>query len=372
MAFPISVLRIMSDITKPYDAVIIGAGLTGSAAAIHLVSAGKSVCLIEKTKAAHHKVCGEFLSHEAVAYLDALGLDVNTLGAVPITKMRLVKGAHIAQSSLPFQAYSVSRYVLDETLINLAIKAGVKVERGVTITDISNDNGWHVSGGHFTAHGKALFLATGKHDVKGWQRPEGVKNDYIGLKMHYQMDDNTISNSTEVVMFHGGYAGLQPIENGRANLCLVIEKQRFKTLGSNWKSLVKMLMQDTPYLKTILSNAKPLWDKPLAIYGIPYGFVHMPEQNTPQNLYRLGDQMAVIPSFAGGGMAIALYTAKCAVDSYLNNTDYNPADLKYHIQKSTWLGRMMASNIGQTILMMLARLYPKLLTKTAHYTRLKR
>lgn len=376
MAFSIPVLCVMPEIAKKYEAVIVGAGLAGAAAAIHLSRAGKSVCLIEKSSAAHNKVCGEFLSHEAVSYLDELGLDIKTLGAVPINKMRLVKGRHCVQAPLPFQAYSLSRYVLDETLIDLAKKSGVKVKRGVTITNMSKSKIWQVKGDNFTAHGNALFLATGKHDVKAWQRPDGVKNDYIGFKMHYDLNSaayDVISGHSDVIMFSGGYAGVQPIENGRANLCLVIEKNRFKALGLDWDALLKVLMQDSPHTNFILRDAKPCWDKPLAIYGIPYGFLNKPRQGLAADLYRLGDQMAVIPSFAGGGMAIALYTAKLAVENYLDKIDYTEiafVNLKSHIQKSTWLGRIMASRVGQYFLMTTARICPNLLTLTAHYTRL--
>lgn len=62
-----------------------------------------------------------------------------------------------------------------------------------------------------------------------------------------------------------------------------------------------------------------MWDKPLAVFGIPYGFVHK-DSNTTPGLYRLGDQIAVIPSFSGDGMAIALHTATFAVRAIYKKT----------------------------------------------------
>jgi flavin-dependent dehydrogenase len=61
---------------KSWDAIIIGGGLAGSAAAIELARAGKKVLLLEKEGQAHHKVCGEFISCEAEYYLSALGFDL--------------------------------------------------------------------------------------------------------------------------------------------------------------------------------------------------------------------------------------------------------------------------------------------------------
>ena len=51
------------------EIAIIGGGLAGSSAACVLARAGRPVLLIERTAEPHHKVCGEFLSIEAQAYL---------------------------------------------------------------------------------------------------------------------------------------------------------------------------------------------------------------------------------------------------------------------------------------------------------------
>lgn len=66
------------------DVAIIGGGVAGAAAACHLAAAGKSVVLFEKEGVPRHKVCGEFISAEAQAHLDILGIDHADLGAAPI------------------------------------------------------------------------------------------------------------------------------------------------------------------------------------------------------------------------------------------------------------------------------------------------
>jgi menaquinone-9 beta-reductase len=47
---------------------------------------------------------------------------------------------------------------------------------------------------------------------------------------------------------------------------------------------------------------------------IPYGYIR---RTTENGLYCIGDQQAVIPSFTGDGISIALHTARCAVAAYL-------------------------------------------------------
>jgi flavin-dependent dehydrogenase len=63
-----------------------------------------------------------------------------------------------------------------------------------------------------------------------------------------------------------------------------------------------------------LEGAEPLLDKPIAITHNSYGYIR---RTTEDELYCIGDQAAVIPSFTGDGISIALHTARRAVGSYL-------------------------------------------------------
>jgi flavin-dependent dehydrogenase len=94
---------------------------------------GTSVTLIEREPTPRHKVCGEFLSGEALEDLHALGIDVASLGAVPIDYVRLAAARRAAEAPLPFPAASLTRKALDTALIAEAIAAGVRVERGRSV-----------------------------------------------------------------------------------------------------------------------------------------------------------------------------------------------------------------------------------------------
>src|ERR1700733_3768627 len=87
--------------------LVIGGGLAGSTMGIRLAAAGRRVTLLERELKAHHKVCGEFLSREAVAYLEQLGVDAIALGAQTIRTVRLTARNQVVKTNLPFTALSV-------------------------------------------------------------------------------------------------------------------------------------------------------------------------------------------------------------------------------------------------------------------------
>ncbi len=363
-----------------HDVIIIGGGVTGAAAAIQLARAGKKALLLEKETQAHHKVCGEFISFEAEHYLKDLGLDLPSLSAERINNMRLIHGKKSVTSSLPFTASSLSRFALDDALLEQASSLNANVMRGVTVNKlIQRSMGWSVetSQGEFNAN--AVFLATGKHDLRGWSRPSGNQNDFIGFKMHFRLHESkraSLSDHVEIILFKGGYAGLEPVEDNKANLCLVVKKSDYIACGKNWQSLLGNLLSATPYLSDQLADSTPCWDKPLAVYGIPYGFLHSPEAWEPPNLYRIGDQIAVIPSFSGEGISIALHTAHKAVSAYLNSDAvvYHHAmkkELSTQIKMSSLLSYVASSWLGRCAIILTCRISPQLLKIFALKTRIK-
>ena len=284
--------------------LIIGGGLAGCAASIDLALAGLNPCLIERNPDPHDKICGEFLSGEAVAALAGLGVDARALGAVPITRVELWAGRRQAAARLPFPALSLSRRVLDAHLVARSTKLVAEFHGGVAVNQISGDT-VRTSGGDIAA--RPIFLATGKHDVRGHPRPAGP--DQIGLKQYFAAPalHRQLAGTVRVVFFDGGYAGLQPVEGGRLNLCLLADGPLYRDLG-NWDALLAHLLAQ-PGLAA-LGDAQPLLAKPLAIARVPYG--HLAQPAGDDGLWRLGDQAAVIPSFCGDGMGIALESGRLA------------------------------------------------------------
>jgi len=352
------------------DTVIVGGGLAGGAAAALLAQGGLRPLLLERTMGEHDKVCGEFLSTEAQAHLAALGLDAGRLGGSPIDRVRLVSGSRSAEARLPFTALGLTRRRLDAALLDHAVEAGAKIERGVTVRQVDG-TAMATTGGALTP--ATLLLATGKHDVRGAKRDAtGTLDHLIGFKQYYRADAATLRSLAgviEIVLFDGGYAGLQRVEDGLVNLCLLVGRPRFDAAGGGEGLLADLLRE--PHLARRLGNATPLLDRPLTISGVPYGFVHRGSDAA----FRLGDQAGVIPSFSGDGMSIALHSARLAAAAVLGGA--TPAayharfrhDVAAQIARATWLQRAGETVAGRRLLVAGIGLVPSLLRWAAALTR---
>lgn len=311
-----------------YECLVIGGGVAGSTAAYHLSGLGREVALLEKTQGAHHKVCGEFLSFESIEYLNEMGIVLNADAPV-IKHFKLFSPRSNTAFTFPLPGRGISRYKLDEELLNNAKKAGAEVFRGVCMRSCQEEkNGlFKVQTGENDFYARHLFIATGKHDHSKEYKRQGRDDSYLGFKthLHFKSPCNDLKETTILFSFHGGYGGICPIENDMMNFCFVIDKRIFKDLKGGFDSAIAYLRLQNPKLDSILQQAS-LMDRLCAISYIPYGFLR--QQNSTGNVFFAGDQRMVIPSFTGDGMAIALSTAKNCAHEF----DHRQKGLKFQTE----------------------------------------
>ncbi|HEX8419643.1 MAG TPA: FAD-dependent monooxygenase [Sphingomonas sp.] len=294
-------------------ALIVGGGLAGAAAAIGLARAGLPHLLVERQTTTGDALCGGFLSWRTLDALTTLGIEADAIDPRPITGVRLFAGGRSAESRLPRPARSVSRRKLDALLLAQAERVGATVERGVTIRAIDGLTARTADGAEIAA--EALFLASGKRDVRGLARPADARgvDPTLGLRMRLAPSpalDRVLAGQIELHLFAGGYAGLALQEDGSANLCLAVHESRFKA-SNGPAALLAQLAAANPALgeRMALSDGAPVE----AIANVPYGWR---ARQGVASLFRLGDQAGVIPSLAGEGMGIALASGISAAEAY--------------------------------------------------------
>jgi menaquinone-9 beta-reductase len=317
-----------------------------------------------------------------VKYLQQAGIDPTGLGAQPIEKLRLSAKKRVVEMRLPFRALSLSRRVLDAALLQRAEEAGCDVRRGATVQCLARgegswspafapekrrDDGARVVDGWVAkladgteVGGRNIFLATGKHDLRGWTRPAGRHGDLVGFKMHWRLRTAQIEalrGFMDLFLFAGGYGGFSLVEDDLANLCLVFRRSRLRVAGG-WEGLLAALRKENGMVEERLTNGEPAWERPLAISSIPYGYCCANDHG----VWALGDQAAVIPSFTGDGMAIALHSGALAAHMFLAGKSPGEYQRALHAQLrggmsiATWLSRAMVSRSGQHLASFIAPL----------------
>jgi flavin-dependent dehydrogenase len=120
-----------------------------------------------------------------------------------------------------------------------------------------------------------------------------------------------------------------------------------------------------------LADAEPLLQKPLTIAGVPYGYLASPADN----LWRLGDQAAVIPSFCGDGMAIALHSGRLAATMLTAGAGPRAyqhqlrVDVGRQVRLATNTQRLASTRAGRFVLLAGLQAVPALMGVLARWTR---
>lgn len=289
--------------------VIVGGGPAGSAAAIRLLEAGARPLIVERREGGD-ALCGGFLSWRTLDRLHSLGISRDELGGHAVTGLRLFAGKKVRSVQLPAPAMGLSRRRLDGLLLDRARGLGAEV---VHATASFGDGRLGLGNGE-PLESEALFLAAGKHDLRGLPRSrEAAGSDpMMGLRLRVEPSAalrRELAGHIEMHLFPGGYAGVVLQEDGSANICMAVRKSRLAAAQGKPAALLAELAAENPYLGIRLADTPPEsgFD---AVGHVPYGWR---ATETAEGIFRLGDQAGVIPSLAGEGIGIALASAEEAV-----------------------------------------------------------
>ncbi|AWG21731.1 FAD-dependent oxidoreductase [Flavobacterium faecale] len=292
------------------EIAIIGAGLAGLTAAIHLARQGFSVTLFEKNNFPKHKVCGEFISNEVWDYLKTLDLDIESLHPTKINKTLLSTGSGAAiKTNLPLGGFGISRYTLDRYLYQTCLKLGVKIIPSTVVDVLYTDENFIIKTEEGTVYESKIALGSfGKRSNLDLQLKRNFitkKSPWLAVKAHYKLDFP--ADVVSLHNFEGGYCGVSKVENDTVNICYLVRYETFKKY-KNITEFQEMVLSKNPKLKIIFENASLLFDKPLTIGQISF-------ENKPKienHMLMIGDAAGLIHPLCGNGMAMAIHSAKIA------------------------------------------------------------
>ena len=281
-------------------------------AAIALARAGAEPLLIDRDETVGDALCGGFLSWRSAERLRGIGLDLADIGAHPVNRLAIYACEAQAHAQLPETGFGLSRRGLDTAMRALAVNSGAELQ----IDRIRKLSPGIAEGERQEWRSGSIFLAAGKHDVRGMPRPRQSSDPALGLRIRIPAQaglTRLLAGKIELHLFPGGYAGIVLQEDGSANICLALRKSMLAAAGGDPRALLDGMAAEHPHFGQRMTFAAP--DLPIdSIGAVPYGWI---AQETQPGLFRLGDQAAVIPSLAGEGMSIALTSGAMAAKFWL-------------------------------------------------------
>lgn len=345
--------------------VIIGAGPAGCAAAITLARGGVRPLILEKSAEVGDALCGGFLSWQTLQTLDALGIRPR---GHQVTRLRVFSAGQRLDAPLPAPAQGLSRRAMDSALAETAVAAGAGLERDVMVRQLDD----------LVERHEAIFLATGKHDLRGAERPRDTGDPAMGLRIRLPAapgQTRRIGDTIELHMFDRGYAGVELQEDGSANICLALRKSLLTDHGRDPRRLLLDLGRMHPAFGDRLDGFSDGIGID-AVAAVPYGW--RAREGVP-GLFRIGDQCGVIPSLAGEGNGIALASGQSAAAAYLSggaaaSTAWQArfaGKSRRPIGLATAIWRASEGAVGRGLIPLALRLIPSLAPAIARATRIE-
>jgi flavin-dependent dehydrogenase len=309
-----------------FDVAVIGAGPGGSSAAAALAARGWRVLLVERDRLPRHKVCGEFLSPESQGTLHELGLHANLAGLRPVelAEVQLVSQAgRQLVVPLPAPGWGVSRYAMDAELAAAAVRCSATFWQSTTVTGLTCDGDAYVvamrsRGADIAICARSVLMAGGRAvAAKLLANPMPIRPERlnVGIKAHF--DGIAMPNQVDLYLFEGGYVGINPVESGVANVCLLASYAAFAQANKDPVTMFQWIADQNPAFGRRLAGSRLCEETLSTVAAVDTGLPSRPWNG----IACIGDTATMIPPLCGDGMAMALHSATLCVplaDAYLH------------------------------------------------------
>ena len=240
-----------------FDAVIVGAGPAGSAAAILLARAGWTVALVERQRFPRRKVCGECVAASNLPLLEALGVATDFAAAAgpELRRVTLMARDSAVTADLPSAAderfqwgRALGRETLDTLLLAQARRSGAEILQPWSLQAIEGTAGaWQCEirslewGSRLQLHARVIIDAHGSWEDLPSARPlrrlARDAADLFAFKANFR-ESPLEAGLICVLALDGGYGGMVVADGGVATVACCIRRNRLNELrgaatGSN-------------------------------------------------------------------------------------------------------------------------------------------
>lgn len=318
------------NLDKIIDFLIIGGGISGLSVANRLVDLGENPVLIEASEYPSHKICGEFLAPASIPYLQDWDIHPEST----VKKMTFFFKGSTFSFDLPKEAWSISRYVLDNLLMERAKKNGASILSKTKVIDVKQDLSSNetlylisLSNGNLLK-ARHIFVGSGRifQTKKISTFPE---MPYFGFKAHFE--GLNIQNAAEMHLLPNAYLGISQVGNNVFNVAGLLKiKGKVADPISRIESLFNC--PEAKLLKTKLASGKMLFKEWIHTEAPEFGI----KKTSPlKNVYFIGDAAGTIPPATGGGLAMGVTSGYLAADYAVaqNDEGYRTAWKKLYKKK---------------------------------------
>ncbi len=275
------------------DVAIIGAGPAGSTLAALLAQRGIDVALYDRDAFPRDKLCGEFLSYDALPILDSLGVlaEIDKSGAPRIDRCRVVGTSRTYEFAFPHAARGVSRFYLDDLLHRTAQQHGARAIES-TVAELPQ--------------AKVIVGAWGRWGRFDQQLNRKFIRDHshrnFGFKRHYRPGGG---NTIELYSFKRGYLGVNAVEGGITNICGLVHASRLAGHKGRWDAFIETIRAEEPRLEELYARHEPAQDGYLSSEPV----IFRARSAVEGGVFMIGDASGVIDPLTGNGMAMAIQSA---------------------------------------------------------------
>ena len=281
------------------DLVVAGGGPVGLATAITAALADLEVVIVEPRSGIIDKACGEGLMPQALARLNALGIEPD---GVEIAGIRYLSGSRMAQAQFSAgPGRGVRRTVLHEAMLSRALEVGVRILPG-TVTDVGQTaDRVHAAG----LDARYLVAADGLHsavrrEVGLAARPSGVRR--FGLRQHFRVAP--WSDLVEVHWLPGQEVYVTPVSPDTVGVAVLGPKPLdLQSAIANLPALADHLCGALE--ASSLRGAGPLRQSTTA--------------RVAGRVLLVGDAAGYVDALTGEGLRLGFAQAQAAVDAILSN-----------------------------------------------------